>query len=57
MYDTVHVFDDRSQKAELNVPPPFPSSHITEPAGVVAELVLSITVTTSVTWPPADMVF
>lgn len=57
VYDTEHVPDDKSQNAELNEPPPFPSLHIIEPAGVTDELELSITVATSVTWAPAEMVF
>ena len=57
VYDTEHVPDDRSQNAELKEPPPFPSSHIIDPAGVTGELELSVTVATSVTWAPAEMVF
>lgn len=57
VYDVVQVPDDKSQKAELNEPPPFPSLHITEPAGETDPLELSVTVTTSVTWLPADIVF
>lgn len=57
VYDAEHVSDDKSQNAELNEPPPFPSLHIIEPAGVADELELSITVATSVTWAPAEMVF
>ena len=49
VYDTMHVPDDRLQKAELNVPPPFPSFQDIEPIGVVGELELSVTVAMSVT--------
>lgn len=56
-YDTVHVPADKSQNEELKEPPLLPSSHIIDPAGETDDPELSVTVATSVTWPPAEMLF